>query len=386
MLRRYGLSHPLLDAYEKVALETYRDNWAATDKVLAIACRAQLCEENVRLLSDFLSWADGDMKRFLWLYYYIQFESGEDFTYDIWSLDQIPMPREAETAYPGCVKAVVYLLSWENLDRWVRERGLPEEVSEAYFDRYRYMVSLNLVTHNTWGLCRLSPFLYGYSKPFMLRLGRLAFQLIKFKDYCELYEDAQGNRLFVALPNYRYDAQGLQAGDGWLPAYEKTGDVLAAHVFDSRGNLEPKPQKIDQLCWKRVLSPADDVVTIHIPEGGKLELQAVKESIALARDVFGKYFPQAKAFVCQTWFIDPNLRGEVIREGSNMAAFGDLFDVICGPDSQNHPVFEHIFKVRPQPLEDLVPVTGLQERVLRRALRGERIFWGFGVLREDKLL
>ena len=383
MLKQYGITHPLLEKYEHAALACYREDWASAEKVLSIAHRAQLSEENIRLLSDFLSWADSDVKRFMWLFYYIQFESGEVFTYDIWSLDHIPMPAEVESTFPGCIKSVVYLLSWENLDRWVKERDLPEAVSEAYFERYRYLVSLNLVTHNTCGLCRLSPFLYGYSKPFFLCLGRLSFQLLHFKDYCELYEDADGNRLFAALPNYRYDESGLQAEEGWIPVHKKTGDVLTAHVFGDLGHLALQPTQIDLKRWRRVLCPADDVITIHIPEGGRLDTEQVLASIEVAGKVFGKYFPQAKAIVCQTWFIDPHLRGAVIRDGSNMAAFADLFNVICGPDNQNHSIFEHVFKAKRQPLEDLVPTTGLQERILRRALSGQKLYWGFGVLKRE---
>ena len=107
----------------------------------------------------------------------------------------------------------------------------------------------------------------------------------------------------------------------------------------------------------------------------------MKESIKDAAFLFEKYFPPAKAFVCHTWFIDPGLRGEIIKDGSNMAAFADLFDVISGPDNENHSVFEHVFKVKRQPLEDLNPQNDFQNRVLQRAMRGEKIYWSYGVLK-----
>lgn len=382
MFKKYGISHPLLEKYAQRAKETFSVQWATEQKVLSIAKRAQLSPENLQLLSDFLEYADDDLKRFMWLFYYIQYEGEEDFMPNIWELDEIPMPAEAEKAFPGCIKAVVYLLSWEHFDRWVRERGLPEAVSEAYFDRYRYMVSLNMVTHNTCGLCRLSPFLYGYSKPFMLRLGRLSYQVTPFKDYSELYENSAGQRIFAALPNYTYDQDGLQADEGWIPFRQIKENVLTAHVFGPDGHLKLQPEQIDLNEYKRVLSPEDLVVTIHIPEGGRLDSSQVHESIALAHEVFQTYFPETKAFVCQTWFIDPNLRFDVVKDGSNMAAFADLFDVISGPDSHNHSLFEHVFKVKPQPLTHLKPETGLQERILKRALEGKKMYWGFGVLKK----
>lgn len=382
MYKRYGITHPLLEKYSKLAEDTFCSQWASTERVLAIAERAQLSPENLSLLSDFLEYADDDLKRFMWLFYYIQYEGEEDFMPNIWELDEIPMPVEAEKAFPGCIKAVVYLLSWEHFDKWVKERGLPEDVSEAYFDRYRYMVSLNIVTHNTYGLCRLSPFLYGYSKPFMLRLGRLSYQVTPFKDYSELYENSAGQRIFAALPNYTYDQDGHQADEGWTPFREIKENVLTAHVFGLDGHLKLQPEQIDLNEYKRILSPEDLVVTIHIPEGGRLDPSQVQESLTLAHEVFQTYFPKTKTFVCQTWFIDPNLRFDVVKDGSNMAAFADLFDVISGPDSRNHPLFEHIFKVKPQPLTQLKPETGLQERILKRALEGKKMYWGFGVLKK----
>ena len=381
MCKTQRLNHPLLDQYRSAADAAYPAGWICAETVLSIAKKAQLSEDFVVLLTDFMAWADEDLKRFMWLYYYIQYETEENFYRNIWALDEIPVPAESEERFPGCLKSVVYLLAWQHFDSWVQSKGLPQSVSEAYFGRYRYLSDLNRVTHNTPALCRLSPFLYGYSKPFMLCLGRLAYQLIPFKDYCELYEDTEGNRLFAALPNYRYDHRGLQAAEGWLPAYERTENTLTAHIFAENGHLRLQPEQIDLQRYHRVLSPEDDVVTIHIPGGDKLTMESVQESLNLARKVFGEHFPQAKAFVCQTWFIDPNLRGEVVRDGSNMAMFADLFDVICGADNGYHSVFEHIFNVKRQPLENLVPKTGLQERVLQYALDGKPMYWGFGVLK-----
>ena len=68
-----------------------------------------------------------------------------------------------------------------------------------------------------------------------------------------------------------------------------------------------------------------------------------------------------------------------------MAAFADIFDVISGPDNKNHSIFEHIFNVKKQPLENLVPTNDFQKRILARALRGERIYWGYGVLKKGIL-
>lgn len=381
MLKVYGIDGGILSKYEQAAKDTFHDSFVNKEKVLEYADSAGLSDDNKELLAEFMGCADEKLKQFIWLFYYIQFESEEDFIRDIWQLDQIPMPSEVEMQYPGCIKAVTYLLAAEHLREWLRKRELPISMMESYYDRYRYFVSMNLISHGTCGLCRLSPFLYGYARPFILRIGRLAFQFTQYKDYCEMYEDKEGNRVFMALPNYSYNEKGLQDKNGRLPGYECSGEELVAHRFDTQGRLVPKPIRLDMQKFHKILSPGDNVITIHIPEGEKLDINEVKESIREASGLFQKYFPPSKAFVCHTWFIDPGLRGEIIKEGTNMAAFADLFDVISGPDNENHSVFEHVFKVKRQPLEELVPQNDFQRRVLQRALRGEKIYWSYGVLK-----
>ena len=375
----------ILKKYEQSAKKTFDNNFVSKEKVLEYAEAAGLSDDNKKHIAEFMDYANEDLKQFIWLFYYIQFESEEDFRRDITQLNQIPMPLESEEKYPGCIKAVVYLLAAEHFKKWLRECNLPASMIESYYERYRYFVSENLISHGTYGLCRLSHFAYGYARPSILRVGRLAFQFIPYKDYCEMYEDEMGNRVFIALPNYSYDENGLQDKNGSVvPRYECSGKELIGHTYDSKGRLISEPIKLDLQSYKKVLAPGDDVVTIHIPGGEKLDMNEVRQSIQDASILFQKYFPPFKAFVCQTWFIDPGLRGEIIREGTNMAAFADLFDVICGPDNENHSVFVHVFKVKHQPLEDLVPQNDFQSRVLKRALRGEKIYWSYGVLKNEE--
>ncbi len=379
----------VLECFEKCkadAMQTFDPQFVSREIVIANARDAALSEENIDFLESYFDYADEELLRFVWHYYYLLFESDADFFRDIWQLNKIEVPKEAEEKFLGGTKAVIFLLAAENLKKWGHGKDFDEEMLiESYYDRYRYLISLNYMSHETYGLVRLSPFLYGYAKPFMLRVGRLNYQLLGFRDYGELYEDKDGNRIFAALPNYTYGEDGFQANEGFVPFYEKDEKFLTAHVFEfeNRGRISLEPRKIDLSVYEKKLEPGDRIITVHIPEGGKLETDAVIKSIKEAQGVFRKYFSPIKAVVCQTWFICPTLRGEIIKDGSNMAAFADLFDCICGTDNENHSIFEHIFKVKKQPLENLVPKNDFQRRVVERALRGEKIYWGFGILKHD---
>jgi len=373
----------LLKKYEEVARETFREAFVSKENVMEHAQKAGLDEENKARIAAFMDYADMELKQFIWLYYYIQFESEEDFSQNIWQLGAIPLPPDAEEKFPGYINAVVYLLAAENLKKWLEERELPLSMLELYYDRYRNIVSLNQISHDTYGFCRLSPFLYGYTRPFQFWLGSLIYQYTPYKDYSEMYEDASGNRVFVALPNYKYNEEGLRDPNGTVPAYEQREFEVIGHVFDEKGRLTPEPVKLDTRIYKKILAPGDNVITIHIPEGRKLHMDGVKASIKEAGEFFRKYFPPIKAIVCYTWFIDPGLRGKVIKPGSNMWAFGDLFDIICANDNENHSVYEHVFMVKRQPLENLVPKNDFQKRVLEHALEGGKIYWSYGVLKKD---
>lgn len=200
----------------------------------------------------------------------------------------------------------------------------------------------------------------------------------------EVYVNSKGERIFAALQNYGYDENGLPlATGGKLPVYSKNGNTLTCQTFQKNGKLLADPITVHLTEYRLELCPDDDVVTLHIHEGGKLTMDDIKESLVRAREVFGKYFPTYKSFVCRTWFLEPALRGEVIKDTSNMAMYADMFDVICEEDQNNHSVFEHVFKVAHQPLENLTPKNDFQKRVLDRALRGEKIYWTYGVLKND---
>ena len=379
----------ILECFEKCradAMRTFDPQFVSREIVIANAKSAGLSEDNLDFLDGYFDYADEELLRFIWHYYYLLFETNADFSRDIWQLDEIEVPKEAEEKFLGGTKAVIFLLATENLKKWAQGKDIDEAaLIESYYDRYRYMVSLNFMSHETYGLVRLSPFLYGYTKPFILRVGRLNFQILGFRDYGELYEDKDGHRIFAALPNYTYGEDGFQAKEGFVPFYSKDDKFVTAHVFEfeNQGRISLEARKIDLSVYERKLAPGDRIITVHIPEGGKLETDAVIKSIKDAQVFFRKYFSPIKAVVCQTWFIFPGLRGEVIKDGSNMAAFADLFDVISGTDNENHSIFEHVFKVKRQPLEDLVPKNDFQRRVVERALRGEKIYWGFGVLKHE---
>ena len=378
----YNLKNEYYDKYEQQSLQYYNSDFFSFGKILRYGQYGHLTEDTINYLVDFLSACDENIKKFMWVNYFIRFMGDDDFIYNIWELDSIPLPKEWEMKFPGAINGLIYLYAYELIEKWVRDRNLPKSISDGYLDRYKYFVELNLITHNTTGLCRLSHFLYAYATARMLLIGRLSFQFLGCRDYAEVYEDGRGKRLFVALPNRMYDNYGYQTEKGKYPIYKKTGNIIYGHTFTEHGNITKEPSALCLDGYKLILSPGDDVVTVHIPEGGRLRPDIVYDSMVNAKKVFSKYFPSFKAFVCQTWFIDPNIK-EILPKGGNLEAFANMFDVISGPDSMYHPVFEHIFKTKRCNFSELQPRNEFQRKILEYVSEGNRMYWGFGVLKNN---
>lgn len=370
-------------SYQAEANESFNTEFFATERVLSYAKRAEVQADHYEMLERFLNNADEETLRFMWHFYYFLYCTEEDFSLTPHLVDGIKAPESVKAENIGCIRAVVYLLAIDNLEKWTEGKNVEKEkIINGYFDRYRNMAQLNRISHNTPGFLRLSYFLYSYSKPIILRVGRLNFQFTEYKNICETYEDTNGNRIFAALPNYTYNQKGFQEKEGFTPFYEKTETMLTAHLFKPDGSLSLNPQKLSLENLKLVLKPGDPVLTIHIPEDGPMLYDDVIKSLNEAERIFTEYFPPHKAIVCNTWFLDPALRRDgVIKNDSNMAKFADLFDVISGTDNNNNSIFEHVFKVKRQPLEDLIPTSSFTERLVNRAISGEKLYWGFGLLK-----
>lgn len=375
----------IFESCKQKADETFNADLWSEQNILQYAKRAELEQENIQFLTDFIQFADENVKRFMWQYYYMMFLSDANFWDDIWQLERIPLPEQAEAKFPGAIRACVYLVAADHLRNWAKNTEFdPEELVTSYYKRYKNAVYRNKYSHNTYGLCRLSSFSYAYAYPHILPVGLFTFQRRPHDKFCEVYENKKGERLFVAVPFYKYNEKGFHAEEGYTPVYEINGDILTANTFETeKGALNLTPENIDLKEYTKILSPGEPILTIHIPGEKPLDKEEVIKSIQDAKRLCAKYFPPYKAVVCTTWFIDPNLRGEVIKEGSNMAFFADLFDKVCGRDNKNASIFEHVFETTEQPLENLVPKNNFQQRLVDRALRGEKIHWTFGILKNN---
>lgn len=129
------------------------------------------------------------------------------------------------------------------------------------------------------------------------------------------------------------------------------------------------------------ITKGENVMEIHIPRGGKLDLQEVQESIEQAKVFFAKYFPEFsyRCFTCHSWLLDDTLKKYLPKE-SNILQFGDLFDKISTENS--NALLRYLFRwdTTEINLPDAVCKSSLSQKIKKAVLEGEQFHEVLGVI------
>lgn len=70
-------------------------------------------------------------------------------------------------------------------------------------------------------------------------------------------------------------------------------------------------------------------ITLHIPQGEKLDKDLCQKSFEKANEFFAKFYPDYKyrCYTVITWLVNPHLKN-VLAKDSNIVAFGNLFKLL----------------------------------------------------------
>lgn len=161
------------------------------------------------------------------------------------------------------------------------------------------------------------------------RIGRFEYMITDAANYNALVfrHRKTGEVLAVPGPQTRFFNQDgyvlypdekneTAAFSGSIIHSDKT---LKAIPFDPRGHAIDKIITIDETEWEQVIAPHHKVIGLHIPEGGKMTLDACRESFTAAFEFFHKYFPELniRSVFCSSWIFYPYY--EQILPDSNLA-------------------------------------------------------------------
>ena len=125
-------------------------------------------------------------------------------------------------------------------------------------------------------------------------------------------------------------------------------------------------------------------VEIHIPGGGKLTAESVDRSLAEARAILPRLYPETAGrplvFCVSSWLLSPELP-ELLPSESNILAFRDRFQILDQWPAEKD-FFNFLYGLaKPVPYDTLPEDTHLRRSVKQMLLQGRTLHSAQGVLR-----
>lgn len=296
----------------------------------AVISNAKLChqEENETLLLKIAKGVRGNrgLLTLFALMHHVLFEDGMGAGTWIIPYPQCSFPSEKEEGPFNLLLSLGFapIFKRENL-----RRGIPvETISESLLQINCYCMNF-VRKYGTPGIfTRQLCWLHSYVPPKnYFRLGRLEFQSDKFAGNYVVYKNKYDGNVVAFIKDSIYILQ-----DGTLAQEDAFGairSVLLRDDFIVRGNrvldngyVQREVTELPLDRWELALSDGDEILSFHIPSGGKMTPELICESIGRAFHFFDDYFPvlRPKALVCSSWIFSAQLQ-EALPEKSNILAF-----------------------------------------------------------------
>lgn len=131
--------------------------------------------------------------------------------------------------------------------------------------------------------------------------------------------------------------------------------------------------------YEKILAPGEDVISVHIPKGTKVDTQTCENTYAKALEFIYKTFPEKrfKAIYCRSWLMSPQLK-EILSEGSNILSFQSFYQRFP-VKSSGQEIFEFVHPKPFEKYEDLPENTTLERGVKRQYLENRLLYVYAGI-------
>jgi hypothetical protein len=303
-------------------------------------------------------------------------KDASDESYENW-----PIPMSLRDQEASLFRALVILSGTEIMEGSLAKRGL-SEWQQFCRNEYLHATRMHFELHGVYGLQNGSMWwLWPVFLGRVFRLGRLTYEIGFYASSWHVFAHKDGSLLILAGDlEQRYDEGGLESINGiYQPTYRESGNQVVGNGFDGNGFYIPEPFALDLSVWSRVVKTGDPILSLHIPGDGKLDPDEVKASIKLAAQFFVRWFPDLplRLVTCHSWLLNTQL-SELLPSGSNILAFQKWFTLALA-NPNNEALFSFVFDVPPCPLDQLLPKTEFQKRLLAYVCNGGMLRDGFGV-------
>ena len=304
---------------------------------------------------------------------------------------QWPIPVQAMGDLAGLFYVLVLLARTEQMQEAHRARGIPAEiVRETVADLAHLLTTGDYYAEH--GHCGLLPrnldWLKHHWNGTLYQLGRLQYYTqSKSQGRLRAFRHRASARVLALAEDgirFRTDGQmdgaaGVHDGAAWTSALREHADGVAGNPIHPKGHAVEEEVHLPRTDWEEVLSPASDVLAIHIPSGSSLDFDACGASLDRARRFFPRHFPKKAfaAFTCHSWLLDTTF-DDLLGPSSNMVRFQR--EMYLYPRVYRRPrVVEEAIFGRPLPPLDAVPrETRLQRAVAEHIEAGGRMHGGGG--------
>ena len=164
---------------------------------------------------------------------------------------------------------------------------------------------------------------------------------------------------------------------GWLQRY------FICERF-ALGRLQYEKMEFPHLEYKGVIKKGDIVYNCHIPSSGPLLYEDVLDSLRRAYAFYKKELVNGiMPVTCVSWLLYPPHK-EIFPDGTNVAKFRALFDIIEDGEDETDGDFWRVFHTtKREKLDSLAVTTGLQRRLKAYLQSGKHMGYGLGVLLFD---
>lgn len=227
-------------------------------------------------------------------------------------------------------------------ERRQADRSIPAEVirdtaqqTGRYADNYRFATKRPGIFANQ--LC----WLHNYFPPARyFRIGRLEFCQGVYGSPYRFYRNRwSGRTVALAQAGVWYTAEGRapfpdlpRPADAWQSTFEEKDGFVIGSPLANDGCVQRTLIRLPRKSWDLVLEPGDPLLETHIPGGGGMRPELVRDSLVEALRFFDAHFPDngIRAITSGSWIFSPNLR-EILPADSNILAFQDMLHLLpCG--------------------------------------------------------
>lgn len=313
----------------------------------------------------------------------------ENNRYTLLEVEELP---ERDGREQGLLFAVIYLARCELMEQVLEARGIPGQYKFGAVFSCTKQIEKCTEYYDAVGLQGMyRSRLVAWLEPSQYIIGRLTFQVSAFSGPYVVYRSRKdGTSVPLALPEFAYLPDGKRApakyaGETFQPQLREEEDSVYGCTFDENGLLIREPVRLKLEEYEKVLAAGDDVLNVHIPAIGKLEMAAVEDAFAQAEMFFAKHYPgkRFRAWVCSSWLLDTGLKA-VLKPESNILRFQSKFRIVLS-GVNTFSIYWHIFDVqRFLPLTELVPKNSFQKAILERVQAGNSLYSGAGFILWDE--